>query len=155
HDVIAAVVRDRHSDAGGPWRETSLSEVAPGTDEWSARFEVDTPGWHEFVIVAWIDRFRSWRRDVHIKVGAAQDVALEIAEGALLVREAAARAQGPDAVRLFERAEFLSGGGSTAERVDVALGDDLAGAMQRYPDRSRATSSPTFRVWVDRALARF
>ena len=44
HDVVTAVVRDRHSETGGAWRETPMVEVAAGTDEWSARFEVDALG---------------------------------------------------------------------------------------------------------------
>src|SRR5207253_1393727 len=95
HDVIVAVLRDRHlfpnpqSPIPNPqasWRESAMRLAAPGTDEWVGRFEVCAPGWHEYSIVAWVDRFRSWRRDLDIKAAAGQDVALELLEGSLLVR---------------------------------------------------------------------
>src|SRR5215469_16998400 len=38
HDLIAAVLRDRHCDAREPWRETPMSEISPGSDEWAAGF---------------------------------------------------------------------------------------------------------------------
>src|SRR5262245_29067767 len=58
YDEIAAVLRDRHGMA--PWRETPMTLVAPGTDEWSAAFSTEEIGWHEYSIVAWVDRFRTW-----------------------------------------------------------------------------------------------
>ena len=84
---IVAVLRDRHvrsrsapsrgadrcprlaSPRRLAWRETPMTLVAPGTDEWTARFDVDAVGWHEYQIVAWVDRFLTWRRDVRVKVG--------------------------------------------------------------------------------------
>src|SRR6266508_3738481 len=115
HDVVVALLRDREvlgskvlgSKVLGdpPWRETPMTLVAPGTDEWTARFEVDQVGWHAYQIVAWVDRFLTWRRDLDVKAAAGQDVSIELLEGALLVREAAARAEQigsgqPDSSRL-------------------------------------------------------
>src|SRR5262249_25749204 len=66
HDVISAVLRDRHPNEGA-WRETPMTLVAPGTDEWTATFTVDGAiGWHEYQVVAWVDRFTTWRRDIRI-----------------------------------------------------------------------------------------
>src|ERR1043166_9000259 len=92
HDVIAAVLRDRHrliaqtaEDAEDAetnilsaasaisavkrddWRETRMTLVTPGTDEWRASFETSAIGWHDYSIVAWADRFLTWRRDVEAK----------------------------------------------------------------------------------------
>jgi starch synthase (maltosyl-transferring) len=107
HDVIVALVRDRHvagpgggqqtsntppafdEDDGGAWREMPMTLVAPGTDEWTASFEVGEVGWHEFMIEAWIDPFRSWQRDLKLKTEAGQDVSLDLLEGAELLEAAA------------------------------------------------------------------
>src|SRR2546421_547196 len=67
-------------DGDGGWRETPMMLIAPGTDRWIGAFEVDAIGWHEYQIFAWVDRFRSWRRDLQIKVAAGQDVAVELLE---------------------------------------------------------------------------
>ena len=92
HDVIAAALRDRRAGAGGNWRETPMALVAPGTDEWAASFEVEALGWHQYQIAGWVDRFLTWRRDVKIKTAAGLDVAPELLDGSLLIRETAARA---------------------------------------------------------------
>jgi starch synthase (maltosyl-transferring) len=184
HDAIAAALRDRHvgvsalaasgpdlSPAGMPasgvpaapppltWRETPMTLVSPGTDEWAARFDVDAIGWHEFTVVAWVDRFQSWRRDVGIKAAAGQDIVVELLEGAVLVRSAAFRAEHSGsgtlhASWLLTQAEALGEGPTVAERLKAALGDELAGLMRLYADRSSATTSAPSRVWVDRERAR-
>ena len=194
HDVLMAVLRDRHVSGFGirdsgfaaervedverarhresrvskperipnpesripsGWRETPMAMVAPGTDRWTARFDGTAIGWHEYEIVAWVDRFLTWRRDIRVKSAAGQDVAVELLEGALLVRDAARNADDADAAWLLEQADALSESTPAADRLAVALGEDLASAMAIYGDRSRATESPRRRVWVDRIRARF
>ena len=91
HDVVVAMLRDRHEQSE-QWRESPLTLVSPGTDEWRGAFAVDAVGWHEYLVVAWVDRFRSWRRDLQIKAAAGQDLAVELLEGSLLIRDAAERA---------------------------------------------------------------
>jgi starch synthase (maltosyl-transferring) len=143
---------------------------------------VDAVGWHEYLVVAWVDRFRSWRRDLQIKAAAGQDLAVELLEGSLLIREAAERAvtergaespalqgvgvtrravarpvQGRDhAAWLLAQADVLSEATPVDQRVEIALSDELGTLMDAYTDRSRATttSSAPLRVWVDRERAR-
>jgi starch synthase (maltosyl-transferring) len=186
HDVIIAVLRDRSlrsvapgsSDPGNEgeglktlalrtvasgtegWRETPMALVAPGTDEWSATFTADALGWHEFTVTAWVDAFATWRRELTLKADAAQDVALELLEGALLVREAAARASqvaatAADATWLDQRADALAEDTPQADRVAAALSGELAQRMFTYADRRQATTHPPLRIWIDRERARF
>jgi len=158
HDVVTAIVRDRpdaHGRTTAAWRETPMTLAAPGTDRWTARFDVTAIGWHEYHVVAWIDRFLTWRRDLRAKVAAKQDVSLELLEGALLMREAAGRAGQTDAATLLDRADALTDTTPIDERLAVALGEELALLMAAHPDRSRATESSRRRVWVDRERARF
>ena len=197
-----AAVRDRHvcgkTEPGDtvetPWRETPMTITAPGTDEWHAGFEVTATGEHEFAIIAWVDRFRSWRRDLQIKAEAGQDVSLELREGTLIIRDAAARASDAaarhdssarsgwreatlgrdrdrraDADWLLAQADALGeattaaagrdvgrlSGDSSDQRVTVALAGELGIVMDVYADRSRATTTASLRVWVDRERARF
>src|SRR5207247_8537043 len=58
----------RHVSA--TWREAPMTLAGVGTDEWSAAFDVDAPGWHEYAIVAWVDRFRTWRHALEVKAAA-------------------------------------------------------------------------------------
>src|SRR5262245_1043291 len=137
------------------WRETAMSMVAPGTDRWSASFDVTENGWYEYQIVAWVDRFLTWRHDIRVKANAGQDVSVELLEGSLLIRDAASRAAKSEAGWLLERADMLTEPTPQGDRVAAANGEDLAAAMARYPDRSHATESPALRVWVDRVRAQF
>jgi starch synthase (maltosyl-transferring) len=164
HDVIVAVLRDRPGLSGfdadeRPWRETPMTLVAPGTDEWTATFLPSALGWHEYTITAWVDAFATWRRGLTLKFGAGQDVTLELLEGAALVREAAARASEvgqttPDAVRLEAVAAMLGGSASMDARVAAALDAELAHDMFVYANRTHATHHRAVRVWVDRVRAR-
>jgi starch synthase (maltosyl-transferring) len=180
HDVVVAVLRDRtrataenasnaepglsadsasSAVASSPWRETPMALVAPGTDHWSARFEVTHVGWHEYSIVAWVDRFLTWRHDLHAKAAAGQDVSLELLEGSVLVREAAARAGQigsgrDDSIWLLERADALCDTLHPGEGVAAAMSSALAEKMAVYVDRSDATTSGTRLVRVDRERAR-
>ena len=163
HDVIVAVLRDR-SGLGGErderaWRETPMTLVAPGTDEWTASFPAEAIGWHEFAVTAWVDPFATWRKELALKAAAGQDVNLELLEGAMLVREAAARAgqvgiTAADAAWLAAQAEILCASTPSAARVDAGLDDQLARQMFIYADRRHATHHPPVRIWVDRERAR-
>ena len=133
---------------------------APGTDEWRGSFDVAETGWHEYQIIAWVDRFLTWRRDLRVKAAAHQDIGVELLEGSMIVREAAARAEqigsgGPDSAWLLDRADRLSDSTPPADRVALAGDDELASRMAVYADRSRATTSGARRCWVDRERARF
>jgi starch synthase (maltosyl-transferring) len=154
HDVIAAMLRHRPGfgirDSG--FDEIPMRLVAAGTDEWTAAFVVDETGWHEYEIVAWVDRFLTWRRDLQIKAAAGQDVSLELLEGSLLLRDTNERASND---WLLDRADALSESSPVDSRVPLALDEELARVMAAHADRSRATTSPARRVWVDRERARF
>jgi starch synthase (maltosyl-transferring) len=191
HDVLVAMLCNRHEQGFGirdsgfelpqipnpesqiPTRshgcQTPMTLVAPGRDEWRGSFDVDAVGWHEYTVVAWVDRFRSWRHDLQIKAAAGHDVTVELLEGSRLVREAADRAltlsaepENPgsaekkdDATWLLTQADALSDEMAAASCVETALSDELGALMNTYADRSRATMTAPFRVWVDRERARF
>ena len=168
HDVIAAVVR--HGD-----EEIPMALAGEGTDEWTASFTATHIGWDEYQVVAWVDRFLTWRRDLQKKHAAGQELDLELLEGSMLVREAALRVHGsgfrvagsepeePETRNpklgtpgwLLAYADALTESTPVDDRVALAMRPDLAEAMARYADRSGATRSPTRRVWVDRERARF
>ena len=133
-------------------RETPMAEVDPGTDEWRGSFEVTRVGWHDYQIIAWIDRFQTWRRDLQKKSSAGQIAPADLLEGSMLVREAAARSGNE---WLMERADSLSDTTAQGDGVAIALSGELAAAMATCDDRSRATRSESRRVWVDRERARF
>jgi starch synthase (maltosyl-transferring) len=83
HDVLVAVLRHRPASQS-EWRETAMTSAGVGSDEWTASFPVHEVGWHEYQIVAWVDRFLTWQRDLEKKEAAGQDVSVDLLEGSTL-----------------------------------------------------------------------
>ncbi len=148
HDRLAARLRVRRPGAT-EWRDVVMT--ARPDDRWVARVVPDALGPWEYTVEAWVDRFGSWRWGLARKVDAGQDVTVELAEGAALVRAAAERAADADRTWLLDRAARLAArDGGTA----LALDDALTEHMARYPDRSgSATLDHVVRVEVERERA--
>jgi starch synthase (maltosyl-transferring) len=147
HDVLAAVMLWR-GPGEAQWREAPMALVE--NDRWSGTFTVDRLGRYEYTIEAWVDRFESWRHELSVKAGAGQDVASELLEGAMLIRQTGDETLTPIAERLEETGE------DQGPRVAAALAEDLREAMAARADRSRATRfEPVLGVLVEREIARF
>ena len=155
HDLVTAVLRYRN-DGDASWRETPLREL--GNDRWSGSFPVTSLGRAVYTLAAWVDRFRSWRRDLAKKADAGQDVRVDLLMGAMLVEEAAGRAKGADRQALLEAADALKvkKEAEMAEAVGRALDEGLLRRMGGYPDRRYATGyCKELPVVVDREKARY
>lgn len=172
HDVLAVQLQHRRRGAAA-WTETPM--VALGNDEWRAGFVVSDVGDCEYTVVAWVDRFLSWRREILLKVRAGADVSSELLEGADIVAAAAARctsasrhtprgsrqrAEAPDQAEdialLTEAARMLASDADSSVRTSAALDDRLHDAMVRHSDRTLASSyGRVLGVAVERERARF
>jgi starch synthase (maltosyl-transferring) len=164
HDVLAVRLQHRAGHEG-PVAEVPM--IARGNDEWEAAFVAASIGPHAYTVVAWVDHFLSWRRELEIKARAGVDVSLELREGAALVAEAAGRAAGPrkgrrrppesdDHAHLLAMAGVLGGDADPAVRVSAALDERLLELMVRHADRRLASRYPReLPLWVDRERARF
>ena len=156
HDVVAARLlwRRRAPGDGDAWTEVPMAPL--GNDRWQARFTAAGLQPYEYTVEGWVDRFESWRNELSKKSGAGIDVSSELVEGALIVRDAASRADAGDAAALAARAERLGAGTAQAERIVAALSDDLRVEMARNADRRLATRYPRIlRVAMDRERARY
>ena len=155
HDAVAAVVQYRRAGAEH-WDEIPMEAI--DNDRWQGTFVVDALGHYEYTVEGWIDRFASWRHELSKKVGAGQDVASELLEGAALVLDAVERIEdGETGKRIRHLQRVLSAGDEeTGARVATALSEDLATVMAAHPDRSRATRfDRVLGVVVERERARF
>ncbi len=138
------------------WTEQPM--VALGNDRWQASFRVDTVGQYLYTLMAWVDDFGSWRRDLAKRLQANQDVYLELLIGEHWVDVAAQRAHGKDARQMKRMASQLrtQDAGGHASAIECALSAELAECMDRYPDRRSATAyEKTLKVLVYRQKARF
>ncbi|HEY2736827.1 MAG TPA: maltotransferase domain-containing protein, partial [Thermoanaerobaculia bacterium] len=147
------LVRPAHART---WSEAPMT-AQPG-DRWRASFTAGEVGRWQYTVTAWVDHFKTWRRDLRLRVDAGQDVTADLLRGAALVRAAARRAdeeQKPgekktEARILAALAADLETGADSAARLRLALDDELALLMDRYTDRRFATIYRELNVVVDR-----
>ena len=155
HDVLRAVVRSRPPGAKR-WEENPMLRIDAHVagDRWAGEFAVDRLGRYSWTIEAWTDAFASWREELRRKIDAGQaDLSGELSEGEVLLEQAAERAKGADRA-LVERA--LTGLRDEGANPEIALDPELFAAIERHPDRSRATTMDReLHVDVDPVKARF
>ena len=80
-----------------------MVDIAPGLDRFEARLVPTSMGGWTFRVEGWSDPYGTWAHDAEIKVEAGVDVELMLAEGALLLEQAAhgARAMPKDGARVL------------------------------------------------------
>jgi len=154
HDVLAAKLAYRR-DGESQWTEAAMAPL--GNDRWRAAFVVTALGRYRYTVTGWVDHFGTWRRDLLKKLDAGLQVPVELLAGAQLIQEASLRATGEDGHRLKRwAAELGQADRPEADRVRVALSQEVEALVSRYPDRSCETASEReLEVLVDRAKARF
>ncbi|MFS8858849.1 alpha-1,4-glucan--maltose-1-phosphate maltosyltransferase [Synechococcus sp. H55.7] len=150
HDQLSAVLSFRQAGATD-WEELFMEPI--GNDRWRAQFQVTQIGQAFYRILAWVDPFQTWQQDLHKRVAAEQDVAVELLIGAELVERAAQAQSGDLAAKLRNYAQMLRQGGDPA--IEIALSPTLGSLMQLYGERRFVTAYPERRVWVDPEKARF
>lgn len=163
HDAITCRLLYR-PDGAAEWSEAAMQPLPPlqSEDRWRGELTVGKEGrWH-YTVTAWVDPFKTWRRDLKKRLVVGQDAALDLRIGAGLIRDAGRRAEEaqkkPAARILAGLAEDLEAGGDPAgleTRLRLALDDELAQLMDRHADRRLATTWRELDIVVDRERARF
>jgi starch synthase (maltosyl-transferring) len=154
HEVISAVLLFRR-EQDKQWREAPMTPLV--NDRWRGEFVAGEIGRYVYTLSAWVDRFKSWRRDLSKKAEAGAHSDLDMLTGALLIEEAGEHATGADAKRLAGWAKTLRAENQAlAGKLADALSDELAKLMEAYPDKRFATTyGKELTVVVDREKARF
>jgi len=151
HDALRVLLRWR-AEGAAAWREVEMREA--GNDCWRASFAAGAPGRYLYTVVAWVDHFLTWRRELARREDP-EDIAIAARVGAHLLEEAAARAGGEDRKRLAAWARRLSEGGESAALKALGLDEALAEVAARHPDRSLEAAWPApLALVVDRERAR-
>ena len=130
--VEATVLRDGHEqieatvEFEGPDGEVVASALHPiGGDRFQAIVTPGVLGLHQFRVVAWVNRWASWRDEVSRKVGAGQlDLVGEAAEGALLLRKALRTLSASDRAAAVAALDGLTSGDvqqALAEQLEAAI----------------------------------
>ena len=181
-DELAARLLYRHLN-DRQWSFTPMH--ATGNDLWRGGFKVEKLGNWRFTVLGWVDHFATWAGELKKRIAAqndpantgttsgvtpglnaelnvglqsgAQDVALALRSGAVLIDSAAKRARGNDAKRLRAIAQqFEALAGENRSRYSDPCDEELLQLMRNYPDQSNATQCEIeLPVWADRERARF
>jgi starch synthase (maltosyl-transferring) len=153
HDVLAACVRVRRLGAER-WDEAPMSALL--NDRWAGELVAGGMGAYEYTVLAWVDRFMSWSRDLAKRITAGQDITVDLLIGAALVDEAAEAAdaaRADQAITLRTYASALRANDASSGRQ--ATSPELAELMAAYLPRRYATSSEPLPLNVDRERARY
>ena len=151
HDQLRCLLLHRPAD-GKTWNEVPMT--ATGNDRWQASFHVAALGRHEYTVVAWVDRFLTWRHDL-VRRKEAADIAVALQIGAALVEAAADRDGGGDRSRLKEMAAGLRDAAPEAGQA-LAESEALAALMAAHAERFFVTEySRVLQVVVDAERSRF
>ncbi|MBK8120940.1 MAG: alpha-1,4-glucan--maltose-1-phosphate maltosyltransferase [Sulfuritalea sp.] len=152
HDQLRCLLRHRPA---GETTWTELPLMLLNNDRWQGNFKVTDPGRHQYTIVAWVDRFLTWRHDLSRRQDAA-DIAVALQVGEILLHAAAARASRGDAKRLKDWGTRLNGAGTPEAGRDLAQSDELGALMAANGERPFITEyDRVLEVVVDVERARF
>jgi len=153
HDVIAAILLYRY-EGETVWKAVFMKSLA--NDRWQGSFRVTAVGRYWYTVQGWVDRFKTWQRDLRKKAADGQDVSMELVIGSELIESAAGRAKGADAATLKGWAGLLLSDKSMKEKTLLAIDPNLGRLVSRYPDRTHATRyAKNLSVIVEPLQARF
>jgi starch synthase (maltosyl-transferring) len=124
-------------------------------DRWAGEFVVQEAGLYHYSLEAWIDRFKTWQRDLKRNSDAGIVSKTDVLTGAAYIERAAEKASGDDRNRLSQFAEALKKEDS-ASALSSDLSEELTDFMAKYPDREFATLyNKPLAVITDRGKALF
>jgi starch synthase (maltosyl-transferring) len=153
HDALSCLLLYRRSE-DPRWSEVPMNFLV--NDRWQGSFVVTEMGRYLYTVKAWVDRFQSWRRDLAKRVEAGQEVEVNLRVGAEIMEEAGKRAAGTDSLKLREWAQTLQAPPGAGEKIRLALDEETAALMDKYPEAHLATTyEKELAVVVDRTKARF
>ncbi len=152
HDLLGAALRWRPE--GGEWTWAPMAEAA--LQHYQGSWLPERCGLHQVQVVAWTDRFGSWRRDLIKRAAAGQDLTVEFEVGAQLLEALAGSLRGDAQRRVQESIEALRSTVCASQvRLDAALDADLAELVAPIVADWDQTRSTKLAIWVDRELAEF
>ena len=153
HDSVAAALLYRF-EGNSEWSEQPFTLI--NNDRWFAEFRVTELGRYRYKVIAWVDHFETWRKDLLKRIQADTDTPVDYQIGANVIAEAASRARKQNAAWLNTEADFLRSNADAEAKRTRATAVALNDAMLRHPDRRYATELDRELVLVvDPVRARF
>ena len=135
HDSLSARLLYRRSQ-DSVW--TTAPMIPRMNDRWQAEFTVSEMGSYVYTVEGWVDHFRTWQRDLKKKHEAGQDLRVDLMSGLRMIGDAVSRVtdeKARQAITLLNEQFEKASTRSEAEAVALAVGAELTGLMERFPDR--------------------
>lgn len=152
HDQVRCLLLHRPAGAK-TWDEVHMT--ATNNDRWRASFHVNALGRHEYTVIAWADRFLTWRHDL-ARRKEADDIVVALQIGTALLDAAAERAGGDDRHRIADRAAELRAAATPEAGQIMAQNESLAILMAAHGERLFVSEyGRVLEVVVDTERARF
>jgi starch synthase (maltosyl-transferring) len=153
HDLIAAVVQYRQN-GDEVWHETPMRRG--DNDRWYGEFHATVIGPAEFSVLAYPDRFETWRDELTKKVVGGLDVSSELLEGFHIVEETFSRASNPDTEAMKAIVDQARTASDQRRAAELMLGTELQEMVRNNANREgAATLDKPLPLYVDRVAARF
>jgi starch synthase (maltosyl-transferring) len=153
HDLLTAVLLYRKQEEK-EWSAVVMETLV--NDRWRGSFRVTELGNYIYTLRAWVDRFKTWRRDLEKRIAAGQEVSMDLRMGVQLIEDALPRCKDAVAKILRQKADQISGENNVEKRIAFALEEDLTELMSLHAEKKFITSyGKELKVVVDRKKARF
>ncbi|CAH1387838.1 alpha-1,4-glucan--maltose-1-phosphate maltosyltransferase [Candidatus Nitrotoga sp. M5] len=152
HDQLSCLLL--HRPVGAKiWDEVPM--IATNNDRWRASFFAAALGRHEYTVLAWVDRFLTWRHDL-ARRKEAEDIVVALQIGTALLDAAAKLAGGDDGRHLKDQAAKLRAAATPEVGQAMAQDESLAILMAKHGERLFVSEyDRVLEVVVDTKRARF
>ncbi len=152
HDVLGASILYKHEN-GRTWSETRMAQTS--NDEWQAAFFVNTQGFFEYKVQAWVDYALNWRHGLIRKINDGQHVASELLEGAAYLKALFKKVNKEDKSYLERLYKLFTNADSYGEAIKQATAERLYQIFFKNPIKTLDNTTKAYQVYVDRKKARF
>ena len=153
HDEINARIAYKHA-ASDDWLFTAMA--ATENDHWKGSFVLESMGFWDFRIQAWVDHAMTWQHDLKKRVKGKQHVSVELLIGANHLEKMLTKASRRDKTEITKAIALFRDERKYEKAVEEALSSQVANWIRKYPDDSIITEHPANgRVFADRKKAGF
>lgn len=156
HDLLGATAVLFAPD-GSEAQRARLKPGPKGTDSWEGVLTPAHEGNWSFAIEGWSDLYATWSHNAQVKINADVDVDVMLAEGALLLDDAAKSAKdtASGAAKVFKQAARALADPSlnVNDRLAAGTGAEVRAAVAHFPLRDLVTATGKFPLLVERDAA--
>ncbi|MFH1338895.1 MAG: alpha-1,4-glucan--maltose-1-phosphate maltosyltransferase [Candidatus Omnitrophota bacterium] len=153
HDELGAYLLFRKAEEK-EWHQLPMRLLV--NDRWQGGFFVREIGTYYYTFQGWVDRFKTWQKDLAKMRQAGQDIKVALLIGAEYIEQTAKRASRADREKLREWAGILKNQDEADKAVSAALSEELTKLMDAYPDTTWMTTyEKELGVVVEREKALF